>query len=70
MAGRLDASAAGAVRELAVAVERARYARAPIAPDGLAPLVKELATALAGARNTHLLDRWWPRSLRPRRWRG
>ena len=70
VAGRLDASAAGAVRELAVAVERARYARAPIAPDGLAPLVKELATALAGARNTHLLDRWWPRSLRPRRWRG
>ena len=70
VAGRLDASAAGAVRELAVAVERARYDRAPIAPDGLAPLVKELATALAGARNTHLLDRWWPRSLRPRRWRG
>jgi transglutaminase-like putative cysteine protease len=69
LAQRLDASAAGALFGLAVAVEKARYDRIPVPADRLTPLVSALAGSLAG-RRSRLLDRWWPRSLRPNRVRG
>jgi len=69
LATQLDASAAGALFDLAVAAERARYDRSPAPASELTPLLSTLRSSL-GQRRSHLLDQWWPRSLRPRRLRG
>ncbi|PFG16981.1 transglutaminase superfamily protein [Propionicimonas paludicola] len=64
-AEHLDESAATALFQLAVAVERARFDRQPASPEGLMPLLQTLSAGLAGRRRT-LLAQWWPKSLRPR----
>jgi len=58
--------AAEGLTALAVAVERARFDRAPAPADNLKPSLSLLAEGLTGRRR-HLLDQWWPRSLRPHR---
>jgi transglutaminase-like putative cysteine protease len=64
-AAQLDQSAAAALAGLAIAVERARYDREPVARESLQPLLAILTAALTGRRST-LTAQWWPRSLRVR----
>jgi Transglutaminase-like enzymes, putative cysteine proteases len=63
---QLDAEAGSALRELAIAAERARYDREPMPSAGLKPALETVTKSLAG-RRSRLWDQWWPRSLRPHR---
>ncbi len=68
-AEQLDGDPGAALSQLAVAVERARYDRQPLPARELEAPLAALTAGLAGRRRT-LLSAWWPRSLRPRRFRS
>lgn len=69
LGGHLGADGGAALRELALLVERARFAAEPIGPVDLTTQVREIerATKKRWANPTAWLRRWWPRSLWPQR---
>jgi len=69
LAEQLDHDAGAALSQLAVAVERARYDRQPMAARELDEPLATLTAGLAGRRR-RLLAAWWPLSLRPSRLRS
>ncbi len=66
----LDEAGRSALSSLALAVERVRYDREPLADPRLAGLVAEVTGAIERRWGMPTAGRLWPRSLRPARFRA